>query len=112
MIVLEYFNAFWVGGLICVVAQILVDKTKLTPARILTSFVVAGVVLGSFGIYEKLVDFALSLGVKNAYIQDSESSGMAYIPNFDFEGIAKVRCVCRLLQRRHVVVPMYVFLFP
>ena len=55
---MEYFNAFWVGGLICVVAQILIDKTKLTPARILTLFVVAGVVLGNFGIYEKLVDFA------------------------------------------------------
>lgn len=55
---MEYFNSFWVGGLICVIAQILIDKTKMTPARILTIFVVAGVVLGSFGIYDKLVDFA------------------------------------------------------
>lgn len=55
---MEYFNAFWVGGLICVVAQILIDKTRLTPARILTLFVVTGVVLGSFGVYDKLIDFA------------------------------------------------------
>lgn len=54
----EYFNAFWVGGLICAFAQILVDKTKLTPARILVSFVVLGVILGGLGLYEKLVDFA------------------------------------------------------
>ena len=55
---MEYVNAFWVGGAICVVAQILIDKTKLTPARILTLFVVAGVVLGAFGFYDKLIDFA------------------------------------------------------
>ncbi len=55
---MEYVNAFWVGGLICVVAQILIDKTKMTPARILTSFVVLGVILGSFGVYDKLIDFA------------------------------------------------------
>ncbi len=52
---MEYFNAFWVGGLICAIAQILIDKTKLTPARILVSFVVAGVILGSFGIYDKII---------------------------------------------------------
>lgn len=55
---MDYLNAFWVGGLICVVGQILIDKTKLTPARILTSFVVAGVILGAFGLYKPLVDFA------------------------------------------------------
>lgn len=55
---MQYFNAFWVGGLLCVIAQILIDKTKMTPARILVSFVVAGAVLGMLGIYEKLVDFA------------------------------------------------------
>ncbi len=55
---MDYVNAFWVGGLICVVAQILIDKTKMTPARILTSFVILGVILGSFGLYDKLVDFA------------------------------------------------------
>lgn len=43
---MQYVNAFWVGGLICVAGQILIDKTKLTPARILTGFVVAGVILG------------------------------------------------------------------
>lgn len=55
---MEYLNAFWVGGLICVIGQILIDKTKLTPARILTSFVIAGVVLGALGIYEPIVNFA------------------------------------------------------
>ncbi len=55
---MDYINAFWVGGLICVVGQILIDKTKLTPARILTGFVVAGVILGAIGLYEPLVEFA------------------------------------------------------
>ncbi len=55
---MTYLNAFWVGGLICVVAQILIDKTKLTPGRILVSFVVIGVILGGLGIYDKLVEFA------------------------------------------------------
>jgi stage V sporulation protein AE len=47
-----------VGGLICMVAQVLIDRTKLTPARILVSFVVLGVVLGGIGVYDYLVDFA------------------------------------------------------
>lgn len=55
---MDYLNAFWVGGLICVIGQLLIDKTKLTPARILTGFVVAGVILGAFGLYQPLVDFA------------------------------------------------------
>lgn len=55
---MDYLNAFWVGGLICVVGQILIDKTKLTPARILTTYVVAGVILGAIGLYEPLADFA------------------------------------------------------
>lgn len=55
---MEYINAFWVGGLICVIGQILIDKTKLTPARILVSFVCLGVVLTLIGVYEPLVKFA------------------------------------------------------
>lgn len=55
---LEYLKAFAVGGLFCVIAQILIDKTKLTPARILVSYVVIGVILGAVGIYKPLVDFA------------------------------------------------------
>ncbi len=55
---MNYLWAFLVGGLICVLGQILIDKTKLTPARILVGFVCAGVVLGAFGVYEKLIDFA------------------------------------------------------
>ena len=50
--------AFLVGGAICLIGQILIDFTKLTPARILVSFVVAGVVLTAIGLYEPLVDFA------------------------------------------------------
>lgn len=56
--IMKYVWAFVVGGLICVVAQILLDRTKLTPARILVVYVVLGVFLGAVGIYEKLVDFA------------------------------------------------------
>lgn len=55
---MQYVNAFWVGGLICVIAQILIDKTKMTPARIMVLFVVSGAVLGGLGLYEPLVKFA------------------------------------------------------
>lgn len=55
---MEYLNAFWVGGLFCVIAQILIDKTKLTPARILVGYVCAGVALSAVGLYEHIVDFA------------------------------------------------------
>ena len=56
--ILGYVTAFAVGGTLCVIAQVLIDKTKLTPARILVSYVVAGVVLGGVGLYEPLVKFA------------------------------------------------------
>ena len=55
---MQYVAAFAVGGLICVIGQILIDKTSLTPARILTGFVVAGVLLTAAGLYKPLVDFA------------------------------------------------------
>lgn len=55
---MEYLKAFLVGGLFCVIGQILIDKTKLTPARILTAYVVAGVFLTAVGVYPYLVDFA------------------------------------------------------
>ncbi len=55
---MNYVWAFIVGGLFCVVAQILIDRTKLTPARILVLYVVTGVVLGAVGIYEPLVELA------------------------------------------------------
>ncbi|HIT85874.1 MAG TPA: stage V sporulation protein AE [Candidatus Ornithomonoglobus intestinigallinarum] len=54
---MEYIKAFVTGGLICVVGQILIDKTKLTPARILVAFVTAGVFLQLIGVYQYLVDF-------------------------------------------------------
>ena len=81
---MEYLKAFLVGGVFCLLGQILIDKTKLTPARILVSYVVIGVILGGLGIYKPLVDFAgagasvpltgfgysLAKGVKEAVQQD------------------------------------------
>ncbi len=55
---MEFIKAFLFGGLLCVIGQILIDKTKLTPARILVSYVVIGVFLGAIGIYEPFADFA------------------------------------------------------
>ena len=57
-IVMDLLKAFFVGGLICVVGQVLMDLTKLTPGRILVGFVVAGVFLGAVGVYEPLVNWA------------------------------------------------------
>ena len=54
----EYLWAFLIGGLLCAIGQVLIDLTKLTPARILTSYVVAGVVLGALGLYQPIVDLA------------------------------------------------------
>jgi len=78
------FKAFLVGGIICVIGQLLIDYTKLTPAKILVSFVIIGVVLGGLGIYEKIESFggagatipltgfgyALSKGTKEAIRED------------------------------------------
>ena len=83
-LVLDCFKAFLVGGFICLIGQILIVYTKLTPARILVSFVVAGVVLTAIGIYEPIVKFAgagatvplvgfgysLANGVKEAVMQN------------------------------------------
>ena len=55
---MEYIKSFLVGGFLCMIGQVLIDKTKLTPARILVSFVVIGVILGGTGVYEKIVEFA------------------------------------------------------
>ena len=55
---MNYLNAFWVGGLICALCQVLIDKTKLTPARILVSLVVLGVILQGLGWYQAVVDYA------------------------------------------------------
>ena len=54
---MDYLKAFLVVGLLCLIGQILIDKTKLTPARILVSYVVAGVILGALGIYKYIVEF-------------------------------------------------------
>ena len=79
-----YLKTFLIGGALCAIAQILIDKTKLTPARILTSYVVAGVILGALGLYRPLADWAgagatvpltgfgnvLAEGVKKAVAKD------------------------------------------
>ena len=86
-----YLRAFAVGGLLCVIAQILMDKTALTPARILVGYVVAGVVLTAIGIYEPLVEWAgtgatvpltgfgysLAKGIRQA-IDESGALGILY----------------------------------
>lgn len=55
---MQYIYAFLVGGAICLIGQLLIDKTKLTPAKILTGFVIAGVALSALGLYQPLADFA------------------------------------------------------
>lgn len=55
---MDYFNAFWVGGLICALVQILLDKTKLMPGRVMVLLVCSGAILGAVGIYQPLIDFA------------------------------------------------------
>ncbi len=56
--IMDYVWAFVIGGAICIIAQVLIDKTKLTPARILVAYVVAGVILSAVGLYEPLTEFA------------------------------------------------------
>lgn len=81
---MDYLYAFLIGGALCLIGQVLIDCTKLTPARILTGYVVAGVILSGFGLYDCLVDFAgagatvpltgfghaLAQGVKKAVDED------------------------------------------
>ena len=55
---MQYLWAFLVGGALCAIGQLLIDLTKLTPARILVAYVVSGVILGAVGLYQPLVDFA------------------------------------------------------
>ncbi|MBQ8001248.1 MAG: SpoVA/SpoVAEb family sporulation membrane protein [Ruminococcus sp.] len=55
---MEYLNAFWVGGALCLLCQLLIDFTKLTPARILTGCVVLGLILSAVGVYKPLAEFA------------------------------------------------------
>lgn len=55
---MDYIKAFLVGGILCMIGQLLIDKSKLTPARILVSYVITGVFLSAVGVYQKIVDFA------------------------------------------------------
>ena len=56
--VMDYVYAFLIGGLLCVIAQVMMDLTSITPGKILVLYVTVGVILGAFGVYDKLVDFA------------------------------------------------------
>ena len=76
---MDYFNAFWVGGLICALVQILLDKTKLLPGRVMVILVCSGVILSAVGLYQPLTDYAgagasvpliLWKGMKKAIDQD------------------------------------------
>ena len=81
---MDYLKAFLVGGALCLIGQVLIDKTKLSPARILVGYVVCGVLLGALGVYEPLVKFAgagasvpltgfgytLAKGVRKAVMED------------------------------------------
>ena len=81
---MDYLNAFLCGGILCAIGQILIDKTQLTPARILTGYVVAGVLLSALGLYEPIVNWggagatvpltgfghALAKGVREAVAKD------------------------------------------
>ena len=55
---MEYLKAFLIGGLLCMIGQIIIDKTSLTPARVLVCYVVIGVILGGFGVYKPFAEFA------------------------------------------------------
>ena len=55
---MDYIKAFLIGGILCLIGQLIIDKTKLTPARILVGYVVIGVLLGGIGFYEKLIEFS------------------------------------------------------
>ncbi len=75
-----FLKAFLIGGLICLIGQLLIDLTKLTPARILVSFVVLGVILGALGVYQPLVEWAGAgatvplTGFGNALVQGTKEA--------------------------------------
>ena len=86
---LKLVNAFWVGGMFCVVAQLLIDYTKITPARIMVSYVVSGVVLTAFGLYQPIVDFAGS-GATTPIIGFGYSLAKGVIKAVDEKGLLGV----------------------
>ena len=83
---MDYVKAFAVGGALCMIAQLLIDYTKLTPAKILVGYVVAGVILGGLGIYQPLVDFAGAVGVENGGMSGAGADGDGGFPSSFFCG--------------------------
>ena len=136
-VLLQYLKAFAVGGLLCVIGQLLIDYTKLTPARILTSYVVAGVILGALGIYQPLADWAgaganvpltgfgnaIAKGVKKAVAEDEVLCGAwcrgvlrtADIPHIQIKGqeqIKSFRDGCMQSSRNlHIIVYLISFTY-
>lgn len=108
---MEYFNAFLCGGLLCAIGQVLIDKTMLTPARILTGYVVAGVLLTALGIYEPIAEwggagatvpltgfgYTLANGVKKAVAEDGWLGVMTGGLSAAAGGIAAAVCFAVLM---------------
>ena len=108
---MDYLNAFLCGGLLCAVGQLLIDKTQLTPARILTGYVVAGVLLTALGIYEPIVrwggagatvpltgfGYSLANGVKKAVAEQGWLGVMTGGLSATAGGIAAAMCFAVLM---------------
>ena len=108
---MDYLNAFLCGGLLCAIGQILIDKTQLTPARILTGYVVAGVLLTALGIYEPIVrwggagatvpltgfGYSLANGVKKAVAEQGWLGVMTGGLSATAGGIAAAMCFAVLM---------------
>ena len=108
---MEYFNAFLCGGLLCAAGQILIDKTPLTPARILTGYVVTGVLLTALGVYDPIVEwggagatvpltgfgYSLANGVKNAVAEQGWLGVMTGGLSATAGGIAAAVCFAVLM---------------
>ena len=115
---MDYIKAFIVGGIFCVIAQILIDKCKLTPARILVIYVVAGAFLTVVGVYKPLVEFAgcgatipitgfgysLAEGAKKAYPRNyiEGLSGENYKMLYQNVSVAKKNMLCKIAKNKDV----------
>ena len=104
--IVSLLKCFIVGGLICVIGQILIDKTKLTPARILVTFVTTGAILGGLGIYKYLVNFAgagatvpltgFGYNLAKGVIQDVKETGLVGAFTGGVKASARWNCCCNI----------------
>lgn len=105
---MQMLRCFIVGGLICIIGQILIDKTKLTPARILVIFVTTGAILGGLGIYKYLIDFAgcgatvpltgFGANLAKGAIQEVQSSGLLRCLHWRSKSFCRWHCRCNFLR--------------